>query len=189
MLVSITALLAFVLTTLLLFTLAVVVASRLRRREQEATALHEAARVITSTLEVPDVLSHLLANCAQTLNATAGIVRLLSVDGSTLEFAAEYGLSENYVGKGAIHLDQSPIDRQATRGEIVIIADTRRETRFMYKDDVLSSTSVRDCRADPEHRRSCAWRAACIQSHTGALQQRRYSICVRHHRPGRDRPI
>lgn len=135
---SITALLAFVLTTLLLFTLAVVVASRLRRREQEATALHEAARVITSTLEVPDVLSHLLANCAQTLNATAGIVRLLSVDGSTLEFAAEYGLSENYVGKGAIHLDQSPIDRQATRGEIVIIADTRRETRFMYKDAVLS---------------------------------------------------
>lgn len=135
---SITALLAFILTTLLLFTLAAVVASRLRRREQEATALYEAARVITSSLEVRDVLSHLLAVCAQTLNASAGIVRLLSSDGSTLEFAAEYGLSQNYVDKGPVHLDQSPVDRQATRGQVVIISDARRETRFMYKEALLS---------------------------------------------------
>jgi len=135
---AVTALLAFVLTTLLLFTLAIAVASRLRRREQEATALYEAARVITSSLEVHDVLSHLLAVCAQTLNASAGIVRLLSSDGSTLEFAAEVGLSQRYVDKGPVHLDQSPVDRQATRGQVVIISDARRETRFMYKDALLS---------------------------------------------------
>lgn len=135
---SVTALLAFVLTALLLFTLAVAVASRLRRREQEATALYEAARVITSSLEVHDVLRHLLAVCTQTLNANAGIVRLISPDGSTLEFAAEYGLSEHYVGKGPVYLDQSLVDRQATRGKIVIIPDMRLETRFMYKDALLS---------------------------------------------------
>ena len=76
-----------VLTTLLLFTLAIAVASRLRRREQEATALYQAARVITSSLEVNEVLSRLLAMCTQTLKASAGIVRLLSSDGVTLEFS------------------------------------------------------------------------------------------------------
>lgn len=122
---SITALLAFVLTTLLLFTLAIAVASRLRRREQEATALYQAARVITSSLEVNAVLSRLLATCAQALKATAGIVRLLSSDGITLEFAAGYGLSEGHAGQNAVRIDQSPVDLQAARGTTVIIADTR----------------------------------------------------------------
>lgn len=125
---SITALLAFVLTTLLLFTLAIAVASRLRRREQEATALYQAARVITSSLEVNEVLSRLLAMCAQTLKATAGIVRLLSSDGVTLEFAAGYGLSDSHASQGPVRVDQSPNDLQATRGTTVIVAEARRET-------------------------------------------------------------
>jgi signal transduction histidine kinase/uncharacterized membrane protein len=140
---SITALLAFVLTTLLLFTLAIAVASRLRRREQEATALYQAARVITSSLEVNEVLSRLLAMCTQTLKASAGIVRLLSSDGVTLEFAAGYGLSEGYAGRGPVRIDQSPIDLQATRGTTVIIADARREAGFTSRaaappEDILS---------------------------------------------------
>lgn len=133
---SITALLAFVLTTLLLFTLAVAVASRLRRREQEATALYQAARVITSSLEVNEVLSRLLTMCAQTLKATAGIVRLLSSDGATLEFAAGYGLSEKYAGQNAVRIDQSPIDLQATRGTTVIITDARRQAGFTSREAV-----------------------------------------------------
>lgn len=132
-----TVMLAFVLTTLLLFTLAVVVASRLRRREREATALYQTARVITSSLDVQEVLIRLLEMCAQTLKATAGIVRLLSPDGSTLEFAAGYGLSENYVGKGPVQIAKSPIDLQAIRGQTVLIPDVRREDRFMYKEALL----------------------------------------------------
>jgi len=135
---SITALLAFVLTSLRLFSLGIAVASRLRRREQEATTLYQAARIITSSLEVHDVLSRLLELCAQTLKASAGIVRLLSADGATLEFAAGYGLSERYVGKGPVQIDQSAVDLQATRGQTLIIDDTRREDRLMYRDAVVS---------------------------------------------------
>jgi signal transduction histidine kinase len=130
-------LLTFSLTCLLLFTLAIGAAARLSRQRREAVALHQAARVITSTLDVNEVLQRLLETCATTLNATAGVVRLLSPDGLTLKFAAGYGLSSDYIGKGDVNLKDSVIDQEVVRGHPVMIEDVRADERLMYKAIML----------------------------------------------------
>jgi signal transduction histidine kinase len=130
-------LLVFTLTDVLIFTLGIRVAGRLRRQRREATALYQAARVITSTFDEKEVLNHLLEACATTLNATAGIVRLLSPDGTALKFVAGYGLSDKYIDKGDVTLNESVIDQQAIQSQPVIIEDVRTEQRVMYKSSML----------------------------------------------------
>lgn len=132
-----TALLAFLLSTLFLVLLSITVASRLRRRQREAIALYEVAQTISSTLDVSEVLNHLLESCARTLNASAGIVRLLSADGNTLEYAASYGLSETYIEKGNVDVAHSPMDLLAVKGQPTIIEDVRTDQRVMYKNAML----------------------------------------------------
>ena len=132
-----TVLVVFCLTTLLLFVVGISVATYLRRQRREAVALYQAAQVITSTLNVDEVLQRLLETCAQTLNATAGVVRLLSPDGNTLRFAVGYGLSDSYIHKGNVNLADSVIDQQAASGIPQIIDDVRTEQRFMYKSSML----------------------------------------------------
>jgi len=131
-------LLVFTLTTLLLFVLGIGLVSRLREQRRRAEALVQAAHVITSSLDVNNVIKHLLESCAKTLNATAGIVRLISQDGTTLSFVAEYGLSESYIGKGDVNIQDSIIDQHAVQGQSVIIEDVRTEARVMYKNSMLA---------------------------------------------------
>ncbi len=132
-----TVLVVFSLTTLLLFVVGISVAAYLRRQRREAVALYQAAQMVTSTLDVNEVLQRLLETCAQTLNATAGVVRLLSPDGNTLRFAVGYGLSDSYIHKGNVNLSDSVIDQQAASGVPQIIRDVRTEQRFMYKSSML----------------------------------------------------
>ena len=132
-----TVLVVFSLTTLLLFVVGISVATYQRRQRREAVALYQAAQLVTSTLNVEEVLQRLLETCAQTLNATAGVVRLLSPDGNTLRFAVGYGLSDSYIHKGNVNLADSVIDQQAASGIPQIIHDVRTEQRFMYKSSML----------------------------------------------------
>ncbi len=133
----VTVLLTFSVTTLTLFVVGIAVATTLRRQRQEAVALYQAAQLITSTLDSEEVLQRLLESCTRALNATAGVVRLLSPDGNTLRFAAGYGLSDSYIHKGNVNLADSLIDRQAARGIPQIIDDVRHEQRLMYKNSML----------------------------------------------------
>lgn len=126
-----------VLTIVVITLIGIRAAVRLRRQRREATALYQAARVITSTLDEKEVLNRLLEVCATTLSATAGIVRLLSPDQITLKVTASYGLSDNYIEKGDVILEASPIDQVAIQNAPVIIHDVRTDKRLMYQQSML----------------------------------------------------
>jgi GAF domain-containing protein len=51
-----------------------------------------------------------------------------------LKLAAVYGLSEDYLAKGPVDVDHSPIDSEALGGTPVIIQDIGADTRFQYKE-------------------------------------------------------
>ena len=129
---------AFLISSLFLVLLSVAIASRLRRQRREAVALYQVAKVITSTLDVSKVLNLLLESCAKTLNASAGIVRLLTPDGNRLDYAAGYGLSDKYIEKGSVEVMHSPMDRRAVQGQPTIIEDVRSGQHAMYKNAMLA---------------------------------------------------
>lgn len=129
---------SFLVSSLFLVLISVAIASRLRRQRREAVALYQVAKVITSTLDVNKVLNLLLESCAKTVNASAGIVRLLSPEGNRLEYAASYGLSDTYIEKGGVEVIRSPMDQRAVQGEPTIIKDVRTDQRAMYKNAMLA---------------------------------------------------
>lgn len=129
---------AFLVSSLFLVLISVAIASRLRRQRREAMALYHVAKVITSTLDVNKVLTILLESCAKTLNASAGIVRLLTPDRNQLEYAAGYGLSDKYIEKGSVEVPLSPMDRRAVQGQPTIIEDVRSGQHVMYKNAMLA---------------------------------------------------
>jgi len=51
-----------------------------------------------------------------------------------LRFSAGYGLSGDYLAKGPVDVEHSPIDSEALRGVPVIIPDVGKDSRFQYKE-------------------------------------------------------
>lgn len=94
-------------------------------------ALFDAAQEVTSSLEVDDVLQRLVRSTVRVLQIKACALRLLSDDG-TLALRAAYGLSERYLQKGPVVRAQSPLDRAALEGQVVIVSDVTTNPLFQY---------------------------------------------------------
>lgn len=97
-------------------------------------ALYDVARTINSSLQLSDVLQKVAKSTADALKVKACSIRLLSADRKRLIFGAAYGLSENYVRKGAVEVEKSGVDRQVLRGNTVLIPDATEDARFQYPD-------------------------------------------------------
>jgi signal transduction histidine kinase len=124
---------------------------RLRHREAEVLALSEnlklysaklqalndSAQTVNSTLELSEVLNHLVTNTAHVMQVRACSIRLLDKTGKLLEPAAVYGLSQEYLGKGPIELEHSPLDREVLEGKVINIPDIRQSSLLQYPDWAL----------------------------------------------------
>jgi GAF domain-containing protein len=98
-------------------------------------ALFETAKAVHSSLDLDEVLRELVRNSAEALGVKAAALRLLEPDGQTLALRAHHGLSPDYLGKGPVLVEESDLDRQALRGEPVVIQDARRDFRFQYPEE------------------------------------------------------
>jgi signal transduction histidine kinase len=106
----------------------------LRQYSEKLQALNESARTVNSTLELSQVLDHLVTNTAQVMRVRACSIRLLDKSGKQLEPAAAYGLSQEYLDKGPILLEQSPLDREVLSGKVTNIPDVRQSSLLQYPD-------------------------------------------------------
>jgi GAF domain-containing protein len=61
-------------------------------------------------------------------------LRLLDPRKGQLKLAAVYGLSDDYLAKGPVDVDHSPVDIEALCGTPVIIQNIESDTRFQYKE-------------------------------------------------------
>ena len=150
----------FVAGTLFFFSSAMFVAAylaatlnaRLRKREAQVVTLsqnllsaymrletvYESAEAVTSTLELSQVLDRLARRTADGLGVRAGSIRLLDETGARLYVAAVYGLSDTYVKKGDLILEQNPLVREVLAGETVIVNDVTTDTRLQYPQQAIA---------------------------------------------------
>ncbi len=120
--------------------------TRLRRREAEVLelsqrlehaygrlqTLYEAAQVVSSTLDLQQVLSRLVEGTAKAMGVRACSIRLLDETGTRLRVAAVSGLSQTYLQKGDLALDRNPLAREALTGRAVIVGDVTTEPRLQF---------------------------------------------------------
>jgi len=126
--------------------------SRLRRREREVfelsdnlqraygrlQTLYDSAQAINSTLELEQVLDRIVRRTADAMNVRACSIRLLDETGTRLRVAAVYGLSDAYVRKGDLVIDQNPLVREVLGGKVVAVDDVRTNKRLQYRAQALT---------------------------------------------------
>jgi GAF domain-containing protein len=105
-----------------------------RTHKDYYTALYQAALTISSSLELDPVLQSVVKSITEAMEVKACAVRLLDPRTGQLQFNAGYGLSGDYLAKGPVDVEHSPIDSEALRGAPVIIPDVAEDSRFQYKE-------------------------------------------------------
>ena len=119
---------------------------RLRKRETEMLelnqelqeaylrlqTLYESGQTVTSTLELQEVLNRLTQSTTEVMNIKGCTIRLLQETGSMLCLASTYGLSEEYLQKGCLLVDQNPLVQEVLAGQVVAVGDIAREDRLQF---------------------------------------------------------
>jgi len=105
-----------------------------RSHKDYYTALYQAALTISSSLELDPVLQSVVKSITEAMEVKACAVRLLDPRTGQLQYNAGYGLSGDYLAKGPVDVEHSPIDSEALRGAPVIIPDVAEDSRFQYKE-------------------------------------------------------
>lgn len=95
--------------------------------------LRESAHQLSATLDESKIIELLLQQSTNALNAKGALVRMLAPDGKELTLAGSIGLSQEYLDKGTISLEQSEIDRRAFKNEVVIIKDVTHEPQNSFQ--------------------------------------------------------
>jgi GAF domain-containing protein len=100
--------------------------------------LHEIAKDLGVAKNLPAILNLIVKSAVDSLNIKASSIRLLDPEGRRLELLAAYGLSEEYLRKGPVELEKSPIDKEAMAGRIVEVEDVARERVLQYPAEAVS---------------------------------------------------
>lgn len=103
------------------------------QRTRMFESFHRFAHHINSSLDLKDVLSTLLLESVRELNVKAGSIRLLGPNRKTLHLAAAYGLSDTYLKKGPVTVEESPIDRRVLQeARPLVISEVSEEAALQY---------------------------------------------------------
>jgi signal transduction protein with GAF and PtsI domain len=98
------------------------------------TALYNVASVINASLEPSKVLEEIVRSVAEAIKVKACLLRLLDERRKKLLLGAYYGLSDHYIQKGPLLVEESGLDQEALKGEIIWIKDAQTDPRFRYQD-------------------------------------------------------
>jgi len=96
------------------------------------TALYDVARVINASLEPARVLEKIVQSVAQAMDVKAASIRLLDDREKKLLLGASFGLSDAYLHKGPILVEESGIDRKVLRGKTIYLKDAQTDKGFQY---------------------------------------------------------
>jgi GAF domain-containing protein len=100
-------------------------------------SLYRIAEALSASLEVEPMLQQVLEATVKEMWLKAASIRLLDPNHQVLHLVAAYGLSETYLGKGAVHLAKSPVDQRVLEGSAVVLYDVEREAGFEYPVEAL----------------------------------------------------
>ena len=98
------------------------------------TALYDVAMVVNGSLELSKVLDDIVQAVVKTMSVKASSIRLLDARKKTLVMGAAEGLSEPYIKKGPVKVDESGLDQKVLKGEMIFIKDAQSDSDFQYSD-------------------------------------------------------
>jgi signal transduction histidine kinase len=104
----------------------------LERAYERLQVLYDSVQVVGSTLQLKEVLDRLTRSTAEVMGVQACTIRLLQETGTQLCLESWYGLSEDYLQKGCLLVEQNPLVREVLAGEVINIADIRHDDRLQY---------------------------------------------------------
>jgi signal transduction protein with GAF and PtsI domain len=93
-------------------------------------SFQEISKLLSSTMDLQEVLDSILKEIVQVLSLKGGTIRLVNAENSSLEWVASIGLSQKYIDKGPVGLDQSV--REARTGQPVQVLDASSDPRMQY---------------------------------------------------------
>jgi signal transduction protein with GAF and PtsI domain len=96
------------------------------------TALYQVAKVINGSLQPADVLEQIVKSAAEVMGVKACSLRLLDSAGEKLLWGAAYGLSEGYIRKGTVVVQESGLDTKALQGRPIYLRDAQTDPDFQY---------------------------------------------------------
>ena len=97
-------------------------------------ALYEVAKVINASLAPSQVLDEIVKAVAKTMKTKAASLRILGSRRQRLLMGAYCGLSEGYLRKGPVKVNESGIDQKALKGQCVYLADAQKDPDFQYNE-------------------------------------------------------
>lgn len=95
-------------------------------------ALYDVARVINASLDPLEVLQEIVHCVAMAMSVKACSLRLLDAGEKKLLMGASSGLSEGYLQKGPIRVEESGLDRKALKGKTIYLKDAQTDRNFQY---------------------------------------------------------
>jgi signal transduction protein with GAF and PtsI domain len=95
-------------------------------------ALYEVAKVINASLEPSEVMEKIVQCVVHAMHVKASSIRLLDSRAKKLVLGAAHGLSESYIHKGPITVDESGLDRKALKGKSIFLKDVQTSNDFQY---------------------------------------------------------
>lgn len=100
------------------------------------TSLYEMIKEVDAHTSLKDLLDTATRNAARIMGVKACSIKLLDQDNKYLRFASTYGLSEDYLSKDSISVEESAVNRQILEGSLYTIGNVDEENRFQYPEDV-----------------------------------------------------
>lgn len=99
-------------------------------------ALYEMVRAMGLCPDLQALMDSATRNAAKIMGVKACSIKLMDEQGRILQFASTYGLSQDYVAKGVIAIDKSPINRKIMEGSAYTIGKIDEKDYFQYPEDI-----------------------------------------------------
>lgn len=105
------------------------------RAKQYLKVFEEVTKAVSSTLRLNELLNLIVSKLPEVMNLKAATIRLLDASGKRLELAAAYGLSEKYLARGPVDLEENIKEALQTRP--AAIYDVATDNRIHYQKEAL----------------------------------------------------
>lgn len=107
----------------------------LRHRIRQLAFMHSIAAMFAGRANLKEILNITAQRVVRFVSAKACSIRIYNPKTKELQISAVYNLSESYLHKGPLKLEDSPIDKQALSGLPVYIRNMQTDPRVIYKKE------------------------------------------------------
>jgi two-component system NtrC family sensor kinase len=106
---------------------------KLNKEVQYLKAIQEVSKMVSSTLDLNEVLDMIVRKIPEIMNTQAATIRLLDPSGRKLDLVAAHGVSDKYLKRGPVDAEESIIF--ALEGRPVAVYDAATDDRIAYREE------------------------------------------------------